>query len=366
MTNPVLVEATRGPLVESRHRGAIAVVDAHGNHRAAIGDVEAAVFPRSSVKLIQALPLVESGAADAFGYGEEELAMACASHSGERRHVAIARRMLEKCGRTPADLECGVQMPSNLAAANALVRTGEAPSPLYNNCSGKHAGLICLARHLGVDPKGYASPDHPVQRAVTAALAATTGTSLDADVCAVDGCSIPTYAVPLDGLALAFARLVTGEGQPPQRAAAARRLFDACMGDPSLVAGTGRFCTEVMAAISGRVFVKTGAEGVYCGAIPGAGFGIAVKCDDGATRAAETMMAAVLAALLPMTAAERDLFSQRLTRPIASRAGVKVGEIRPVAGLVDAIRESRSSIREDTIRPADSSIVPTARSRGGG
>jgi L-asparaginase II len=352
--------------VESSHRGAIAVVDAHGNCGAAIGDVEAAVFPRSSVKLIQALPLVESGAAEAFGYGEEELAMACASHSGERRHVAIARRMLEKCGRTPADLECGVQMPSNLAAANALVRTGEASSPLYNTCSGKHAGFICLACHLGVDPTGYVAPNHPVQRAVAAVVAATTGISLGADVCATDGCSIPTYAVPLDRLALAFAGLITGEGQSPRRAAAARRLFDACMGDPSLVAGTGRFCTEVMAALSGRVFVKTGAEGIYCGAIPEAGLGIAVKCDDGATRAAEAMMAATLAALLPMAAAERDLFSQRLTRSIASRVGVKVGEIRPVAGLVDAIREGRSLTREDIIRSADSSIVPTARSPSGG
>lgn len=338
MSNPVVVEVTRGPLVESRHRGAIAVVDAHGNRRAAIGDVEAAVFPRSSVKLIQALPLVESGAADAFGYGMEELALACASHGGERRHVAIVRRMLEKCGRSPADLECGVQVPSNRAAADALIRVDQAPSPLYNNCSGKHAGFICLARHLGVDPKGYVASDHPVQRAVTAALAATTGTPLGTDVCAVDGCSIPAYAVPLDRLALAFAGLVSGEGQPPQRAAAARRLFDACMGDPSLVAGTGRFCTELMADFSGRVFVKSGAEGVYCGAIPEIGLGIAVKCDDGATRAAETMMAAVLAALLPMTAAERALFGERLVRPVESRVGVKVGEIRPVAGLVDAIR----------------------------
>jgi L-asparaginase II len=339
MTNPVLVEVARGPLVESRHRGAIAVVDSHSNRRAAIGDVGRAVFPRSATKLIQALPLVESGAADAFGYGVEELALACASHVGERRHVAIVARMLEKCGRSPADLECGVHPPLNRAAANALVRAGESPGPLHNNCSGKHAAFIGLACHLGVDPKGYVSPDHPVQRAVTAALAATTGTPIGADVCAVDGCSIPAYAVPLDRLALAFARLVSREGQPPRRAAAASRLFDACMSDPSLVAGSGRFCTEVMADFSGRVFVKTGAEGVYCGVIPEAALGIAVKCDDGATRAAETMIAAVLAAFLPMSDAERDLFADRLARPIDSRLGAKVGEIRPVAGLVEAIRD---------------------------
>jgi L-asparaginase II len=339
MPNPVLVEVTRGPLVESRHRGAIAVVDAHGNRLAVVGDAAGTVFPRSAVKLIQALPLVESGAAEAFGFGAEELALACASHSGERRHVAIVMRMLEKCGRTLADLECGVQVPSNRAAADALVRVGAAPSPLHNNCSGKHAGFICLACHLGADPKGYVAPDHPVQRAVTATLAATTGAALGADVFAVDGCSIPAYAIPLDRLALAFARLVTGEGEPPERAAAARRLFDACMGNPSLVGGAGRFCTEVMANFSGRVFVKTGAEGVYCGAIPEIGIGIAVKCDDGATRAAETMVAAVLAAFLPMTEPERGLFSARLARPVESRLGEKVGEIRPVAGLVEAIQD---------------------------
>jgi L-asparaginase II len=338
MSNPVVVEVTRGPLIESRHRGTIAVVDARGNRHAAIGDVAQAVFPRSAVKLIQALPLVESGAADAFGYGAEELALACASHSGEPRHVAIVARMLEKCGRTPADLECGIQAPFNRAADNALVRAGEAPGPLHNNCSGKHAGFICLACHLGIDPKGYVAPDHPVQRAVTAVLAATIGAPLDADICALDGCSIPAYAMPLDRLALAFARLIAGKGQPPQRAAAARRLFEACMGDPSLVSGTGRFCSKLMVDFPGRIFLKTGAEGVYCGAIPTAGLGIAVKCDDGATRAAETMIAAVLAAFLPRTAAERDIFGGHLWRPIESRIGVKVGEIRPVAGLVEAIR----------------------------
>jgi len=341
MTNPVLVEVNRGPLVESRHRGAIAVVDACGRTRAAVGDIESPVFPRSAIKLIQALPLVESGAADAFGYGTEELALACASHSGERRHVAIAERMLERCGYTPADLECGAHPPRNRGAAIALHRAGEPPGPLHNTCSGKHAGFICLARHLGVDPKGYVSPDHPVQREVSAVLAATTGATLGADVCAVDGCSIPTYAVPLDRLALAFARLVSGEGVSSDRADAASRLFDACMSDPSLVAGTGRFCTEIMADFSGRVFVKTGAEGVYCGALPELGLGIAVKCDDGATRAAETMMTAALAALLPMIDAERLLLGKWLARPIESRLGIKVGVIRPVAGLVDAIGEGR-------------------------
>jgi len=342
MTNPVLVEVTRGPVVESRHRGAIVVVDAKGKRRAAIGDVGEPVFPRSAVKLLQALPLVESGAADACGYGPAELALACASHNAEPRHVATATAMLSQCGRSADDLECGVHMPLDASAARALVRAGTAPTPIHNNCSGKHAGFICLACHLGVDPKGYVEPGHEVQREVTAALAATTGASLGAENCAVDGCSIPTFAIPLDGLALAFARVVTGEGLSPQRAAAARRLAEACMAEPWFVAGTGRFCTDVMGRFAGRLLLKTGAEGVYCAAIPELGFGIALKCEDGTTRAAEVIMAAAIASLLPMTEPERVLFADRLTPAVESRKGRKVGEIRPVDGLVESIREGRS------------------------
>jgi L-asparaginase II len=233
-------------------------------------------------------------------------------------------------------------LPLDSNAARALIRSGASPTPIHNNCSGKHAGFICLACHLGIDPKGYVEPDHGVQREVTAALAETTGAVLGAENRAVDGCSIPTYAIPLDGLALAFARVVTGEGLPPARAAAARRLAEACMTEPWFVAGTGRFCTDVMAMFPGRVLLKTGAEGVYCGAIPELGIGIALKCEDGTTRAAEVMMAVAIASLLPMSEPERAQFADRMTPTVESRKGRKVGEIRPVAGLVESIRAGRS------------------------
>ena len=341
MSNPVLVHVTRGAIVESRHRGAIVVVDAAGRRRAAIGDVEAAVFPRSAVKAIQALPLVESGAADRFGLGPAMLALACASHGGEPRHVATAEAMLAACGRTVSDLECGSHMPTSSVAERAVIRAGHPASPLHNNCSGKHAGFVCLACHLGVDPAGYVEPDHPVQQAVTAALADLTGVRLDAANRAVDGCSIPTYAIPLDRLALAFARFITGEGLAPSRAAAARRLADACMAEPWMVAGTGRFCSEAMEIFSGRVFVKTGAEGVFCAAFPELGLGIALKCDDGGTRASETMMAAVIEAFLPLSEDERKRFATRLAPPVRTRKGVRVGEVRPVEGLAAALRDGR-------------------------
>jgi L-asparaginase II len=339
VTNPVLVEVTRGPLVESRHRGAIVVVDASGKRRAAIGDVEQAIFPRSAVKALQALPLVESGAADRYGFGTTELALACSSHNGEPRHVATVLTMLAAAGRGEADLECGAQIPSDRTAADALVREGKRPSALHNNCSGKHAGFICFACHTGIDVKGYVAPDHPVQREIAATMEAMTGARLTPDVRGVDGCSIPTWAIPLDKLALALARLVTGEGLSPARTAAAHRLVAACAAEPFMVAGTGRLETDALSIFGQRLFIKGGAEGVCCAGFPDLGLGVALKCDDGAGRAADTLAAAVIDGFLPMSDAERAAFADWLTPAIMTRRGVRVGEVRPVAGLVRAIRD---------------------------
>jgi len=195
---------------------------------------------------------------------------------------------------------------------------------------------------MGVPHRGYVAPSHPVQREVKATLESLSGVAIDDAQCAVDGCSVPTWAMPLRALALGFARFGTGAGLSASRAAAAARLRAACTAQPWMVAGTGRLCTDVMTLCGARVLLKTGAEGVYAAALPEQGLGIAVKCDDGATRAAEIMMAAVVDALLPMSDAERALFAARLTPPIESRVGRKVGEIRPVAGLAESIREGHN------------------------
>ena len=327
MTNPVLVEVTRGPLLESRHRGAVAVCDADGKTALAVGDVSAPVFPRSAVKALQALPLIEQGAAERFGLNDEELALACASHSGEAAHIAGVERMLAKAGLTPADLRCGAHWPIAQAAAAAVARSG-APSPLHNNCSGKHAGFLCVARALGVDPADYWRPEHPVQRLVRGVLEDFTGASLGEACCAIDGCSVPTWAVPLQNLSHGFAKFGTGHGLPAERARAAARLRHACTSAPWFVAGTGRFCTDIMQLLGERVFVKTGAEGVYCAALPQQGVGIAVKCDDGASRAAQAIMAAVIARYLPLAASERAAL-QRFAEPsLRNWNGFDVGQIR--------------------------------------
>jgi L-asparaginase II len=327
MEDPVLVEVCRGPLVESRHRGAVAVVDRDGASVLALGDVAAPVFPRSAVKALQALPLVESGAADRFGFGDEELALACSSHSGEAAHIDVVSRMLAKIGLDASALACGAHWPISQPATLALAKTGTATA-LHNNCSGKHAGFLCLARTMGVDHSGYWRPEHQVQQKVRTVLEDLTGAVLSPDRCGIDGCSVPTWAIPLHNLAYAFAKFGTGRWLLPARAAAAARLRAACAKNPWHVAGTGRFCTEIMKLFGARVFVKTGAEGVFCGALPDQDLGIAVKCDDGAGRAAEAIMAAIVARFLPLAADESAALARFVRPSLRNWNGIEVGALR--------------------------------------
>jgi L-asparaginase II len=332
MENPVLAEVTRGNTVESRHRGSVIVLDADGGVVFSAGDVERPVFPRSAVKAIQALPLFESGAADRYGLSEPEIALAVASHSGEPLHAETSLAMLKKAGRDAGCLECGAHWPMNEAAARAIARAGAEPSALNNNCSGKHAGFVCLACGLDEDPAGYVKAGHAVQQAVRGALEGVTGAAHSSDRMGTDGCSIPSYAVPLKALALGFARLGTGHGLGPERAKAAARIRKAVAAHPFMVAGTGRFDTRAMEQLRERAFIKTGAEGVYCGALPEFGYGIALKCDDGAGRAAEVVMAALIARFLPLNEAEATAFAPLRESVLKNWNGIEVGRVR-AAGL---------------------------------
>jgi L-asparaginase II len=333
MSNPVLVEVLRGGQVESCHTGAVAVVDADGKAVLTIGDVERPVFPRSAVKSIQALQLVESGAASAYGFGSKELALACASHMGEPAHVSLASAMLGKAGLGERDLECGAHWPSSQEATLALAREAGKPSQLHNNCSGKHAGFLCGCRHMRINHPGYIAPDHPYQQRIAATMSEVTGAAHDDRNRGIDGCSIPTYAVPVSNLALGMARMATGEGLAADRAAAARQLFDACMAEPFFVSGTGGACMRLMQAAPRRIFVKTGAEGVYCGAVPELGLGIAVKCDDGRDRASEVAVASVLARLFEKDGAVRGALAGLVEPQLHNWRGKHVGGLRPAEGL---------------------------------
>ena len=333
MNNPFLVEVARGALVESRHRGSVSVVDADGAAVLSLGDVDRRVFPRSAVKALQAMPLVESGIAEAYALTDEEIALACASHSGEPEHVAAAQSMLAKAGLDEGCLECGVHWPMGEAANRALAAQGQGPSALHNNCSGKHAGFICLACGMNEDPTGYVAAEHPVQRRVREALEDLTGACHTQEKGGIDGCSIPTYAIPLPSLAFGFARFGAGAGLSRESKAAAERIRRAVARHPFMVAGTGRFDTRLMEILRERAFVKTGAEGVYCAALPELGFGIALKAEDGNGRAAEAMMAALVLRFLRL--GEERAAVEALAQPVLRNwNGIEVGQVRVSLDLI--------------------------------
>jgi len=341
--NPILAEAQRGGIVESFHRGAVAVVDADGTLHTALGDIERPIFPRSAVKVLQALPLVASGAADRWQLSDEELALACASHGGEPRHAQAAASMLAKAGVDKDALECGTHWPYNDAAIKALAARGETPSALHNNCSGKHAGFVCLAclmaegRDRREFMRGYVKPDHPVMREVTASLQAATGYDLARTVVGTDGCSIPTYAIPLRHLAHAFAKVATGTGLSVGHARAAQRLRAAVAKAPFMVAGSGRMDTRLMERLGERVFCKVGAEGTYCAALPELGLGVAIKIDDGNNaRACEVVMAAVVERLLPLADDDRGFVHSLSELTLRNWNGIEVGRLR----AADVLRSS--------------------------
>ncbi|HUZ74972.1 MAG TPA: asparaginase [Stellaceae bacterium] len=331
---PVLVEVTRGAMVESRHRGAAVVADATGRVVMAWGDDTKPVYARSALKPLQALPLVESGAADAFGLAPRELALACGSHHGEEPHVAAVAAWLARMGLGPADLECGAHPPADPAAAQALIRRGEAPSALHNNCSGKHAGFLATARHCGEPTRGYIAADHPVQRRVLATIEDMTGLDLARAPRGIDGCGIPVIGIPLSGLARAMARMGDPRGLPSARVAASCRLLDAMAAEPLMVSGSTGFATALLRAAGDRVRAKPGAEGVYAAALPGLGLGLALKIEDGAGRAAEVALMAILQRLGLIDAAALAALAGRGRPVLRNVAGAAVGDIRPADALL--------------------------------
>jgi L-asparaginase II len=324
--NESVVEVWRGELVESIHRVRIAVVDAAGRLRASSGDIAAPVFARSAIKPMQALPLVEDGVMDRLGLTDAELALACASHSGEPRHVDLARSLLAKAGAGEDELACGPHSPFHGPTSRELRRQGLEPGRVHNNCSGKHAGMIALARAHGWPVRGYHEPDHAVQRRMLHEMSRWCEHPEKGFVLGTDGCGVVTFAAPLDRLAAGFARFSRAARQGES---GARRVVNAMTSSPELVGGTGRLCTAIMRATRGRLFVKVGAEGVYCAGAPGAELGIALKVEDGAGRAAECAILAVLrllALIQDEELGELDSFAQPAVR---NTRGENVGRIIP-------------------------------------
>lgn len=324
-----MVELWRGGILESVHSGHAVVCDERGEVVEAWGEPEAVIFPRSSCKMIQALPLVESGAADRFGLTTAQLALACASHNGAHVHTDSVGRWLADLGLGEADLRCGPQMPDDPEARKELICSGGAPCQIHNNCSGKHAGFLTLAKHLGAGPE-YVAPDHPVQRAVRTAFEEVTGEVSPGY--GIDGCSAPNFATTVRGLARAMAGFAAADagGSPRERAQA--RLWRAMVAHPELVAGEGRACTALMRAMGGKVAVKTGAEAVFVAILPEQRRGIALKILDGGTRASEAAITALLVRMGVLEAAH-PVVGRLLTDPIRNRRGTAVGEMRLATGF---------------------------------
>lgn len=331
MGNPVpLAEIWRGSFLESVHMGHAVIVDDTGQIVESWGNPSAVVLPRSSAKMLQGLPLIESGAADAYGLTQEQLALVCASHNGAPIHTDRVQTWLEHLGMTDDDLRCGPQDPGDQNTHEALIRAGQSPCQYHNNCSGKHAGFLTLNKHIGGGSE-YVDPDHPIQKSIKAAFEDVTGE--ESPGFGIDGCSAPNFATTVLGMGRAMAFYAKAkEGQGP-RASAAARLRDAMIAYPELVAGEGRACTELMRAAGGRVALKTGAEAFFVGIIPEKGWGIALKIMDGSTRGAECAIASILVKY-GFLEPDHPATLKRRHAVIRNWRGMHTGMIRPAAALL--------------------------------
>lgn len=323
-----IIEVSRGKIVESIHSADMAICDAQGDLIAAFGDVEKAVFPRSAIKSFQALPRVEAGVDEQYGFGDHHIALSCSSHNGEAIHVEGAGEMLAKAGLEVSDLECGAHLPELEADKAKLHIAGQKPSALHNNCSGKHSGMLAFAKSQGFDTKNYVSRDHPIQKEIAANLTNLMGVPHSESVCGIDGCSLPTYAVPLANIAKAAAKFGSGEGMGKERTNAAQKIIHACCDYPIMVGGTDRVCTQIMEALGRKCFVKVGAEGVYLAIIPELGIGAAIKVNDGARRATEVLVAQLIASILPMNDDERTQIEKIANPELKNWNKILVGSVQ--------------------------------------
>ncbi len=331
MSRDGFVEITRGGRVESRHHVSAAAVNERGELLAWVGDPELMTFFRSTAKPLQALPLVADGVADAYRFTDAELAVICASHSGEPDHVEVVSRILDRIGCTEDDLECGAHWPFHRPAADALRREGRTATRIHNNCSGKHAGMLAWSKHNGIEPKEYIRVDHPVQRRICAEIGRWVGNTCEALPVGLDGCGVPSYAQPLANMAAAYARVVAAAERDP--AGAAGRVTRAMTSAPWFVGGTDRLTTRLMRTTNGRLLAKFGAEAVYCVGDREHKLGIAIKVEDGHRRAVGAAVLELLARLDLLTADERMALDDRHTTPVINTRGEVVGEIRPALNV---------------------------------
>ena len=294
--NPILVEVQRGSMAESYHRGAIVVVNSNGTVLHSWGNANKLVYPHSSIKSIQALSLLESGAYKAFNLGPEEIALACASHTGEAMHTELAQKWLRKIEEQEEVLACGSHAPLDKKTRQKLFASQNKPTAVHNTCSGKHLGFITTAKHLGIDPKGYAMRSHPVQKMAEKTLSELSHSKLTDQQSGIDGCGIPVVSIPLYNLALAMANFVSPNCLSEKRRVAAEMIINAKRSHPTLVGGNQKLCSRLMKHCP-NLIVKDGNEGVYTAALPDKRIGIALTIDDGSLKAADVAITNLLKVL---------------------------------------------------------------------
>ena len=325
-----MVQLWRGGMLESTHRGHAVICDAAGQIVESWGDPARVIFPRSSCKMLQALPLLESGAAAAVGLTDAHVALSCASHQGAALHVGMTRDWLADLGLAEADLRCGSHEPYDRAERDRLIIAHEGPCQLHNNCSGKHSGFLTTVKHLKAGPE-YVELDHPLQRAVKAAFEEVTGE--DSPGFGIDGCSAPNFATTVAGLARAMSAFAAAKEDGSVRDRAMHRLTRSMAAYPDLVAGEGRACTELMRSMDGRVAIKTGAEAVFVAIVPEKKLGIALKIEDGNSRASEAALVALLARIGVLDA-DHPMAQKRLPAPQMNCRGLRTGELRLAEGFL--------------------------------
>ena len=327
--NPVLVNRWRGNAIESRHRGSVAVVEATGRVIAAMGDVQRAVFPRSAIKFLQAIPFVESGAVETYGLDDRHIALACASHNGEPIHAGLAQDWLERIKCDHDDLECGAELPLHQATQFELMSEGRGPQRIHHNCSGKHLGFLSTCKHLGENTSNYRLYNHAAQQRWFEVLESVSNTRVAQLPWGYDGCAIPTLAIPLQRIALAMARFGDVARFDGIRREAVERIHAAITSNPYMVAGKERLCTSLMERLAPHILVKVGAEGVYTAVIPEHGLGIALKIDDGNDAAARVALGAVLQSLGLLPGEEISALGEYLRPSVANSRGETIGRIEP-------------------------------------
>jgi len=327
--NPVLVNVWRGNTIESRHCGAVAVADADGRLVFTLGDVERALYPRSAIKFLQAIPLIETGAAEHYKLTDQHVAFACASHNAEPIHTDFAREWLKLIGCAADDLECGAELPGDPDTRFKLISSGVTPQRYHHNCSGKHLGLLTTCRHMGENIHSYRLYHHAAQQRWFQVIQELAGVQLQQLPWGYDGCGIPTLAMPLQSVAQAFARFADPAGLSTERRVAIERISSAVSGYPYMVAGRDRLCTALMELTGKSLLVKTGAEGYFIAAVPGKGLGIAIKVDDGHRRGSQVVIGAVLKKLGLLNQDQHQALAEYLQPDVTNSRAEVIGRIEP-------------------------------------